>query len=180
MKKRFWQNLILVGLVSFFTLLQFSFISALPDPFRQFNLILIILVFALFFLDFHISLISALVAGFWLDVMSFHFFGFYITIFFLSLLFAQWILKDWLTNRSFYSLLAIMAGSTIFYNILAAAILYMFSADYTAFFLVQKNFWLIVAYQLVWSFLSSLVLFNLATLVSKRVKPFFLEKKSFM
>lgn len=165
--------------MSFFSLLQFSFISALPDPFRQFNLILIMLIFTLFFLNFQIALIAALVAGFWLDVMSFNFFGFYILIFFLVILLAQWVLKDWLTNRSFYSLLAIMTGSTIFYNIFTGLISYLFSADYATFFLIRRNFWLIVAYQSLWSFLSSLILFNLATMVSKRVKPFFLEKKSF-
>jgi cell shape-determining protein MreD len=180
MLKNVWQILILVGIISFLALLQFSFISSLPNPFRQINLLLIVLIFILFFLDFRIASISALIAGFWLDVMSFNFFGFYIIIFFLCLLFAEWILKNWLTNRSFYSLLAIMVGTTFFYNILAAIILYVSSTDYAVFFLVQKNFWLAVAYQSAWSFLSALILFNLAVLVSKRIKPFFLEKKSFV
>lgn len=180
MLKRIWQILVLAGIISFLALFQFSFISSLADPFRQFNLILIILIFILFFLDFRVASISALIAGFWLDVMSFNFFGFYIIIFFVCLLFAHWILKNWLTNRSLYSLLVIMVGVTIVYNILAAIILYLFSTDYTIFFLVQKNFWLTVAYQSGWSFLSALILFNLAALASKRVKPFFLEKKSYI
>jgi len=180
MLKNVWQILILVVAISFLALLQFSFVSSLPNPFRQINLLLIILVFILFFLDFRVASISALVAGFWLDVMSFNFFGFYIIIFFICLLLAEWILKNWLTNRSFYSLLVIMVSTTFFYNILAAAVLYIFSTDYTVFFLWQKNFWLTVAYQSIWSFLLALILFNLAALISKRIKPSFLEKKSFM
>lgn len=180
MLKRLWQILILAVIISFLALFQFSFISSLANPFRQFNLILVILVFILFFLDFRVASISALIAGFWLDVMSFNFFGFYIIIFLACLLFAHWILKNWLTNRSLYSLLAIMVGATLLYNILAEIILYLFSTDYTVFFLVQNNFWLTVAYQSGWSFLSALILFNLAALVSKRVKPFFLEKKSYI
>lgn len=180
MLKNIWQILILVGIMSFSALLQFSFISALPSPFCQINLLLIVLIFILFFLDFRAALISTLIAGLWLDVMSFNFFGFYIIVFFACLLFSEWILKNLLTNRSFYSLLAIMAGATFFYNILAAAIFYIFSTENVAFFLWQKSFWLTVVHQCAWSFLSALILFNLAVLVSKRVKPFFLDKKSFV
>jgi len=180
MIKRIWQIFILFLSISFLALLQFSFISALPDPYRQLNLILIILTFILFFLDFYTALLSALIAGFWLDVLSFHFFGFYLIIFFGTLFLAQWVLKNWLTNRSFYTLIALMVGLTIFYNLLAAAILSLLSSSLYAFFLWQSHFWITVAYQSFWSFLAALILFNLATLVSKRIKPFFLEKKTFV
>ena len=166
MWKHFWQILILVSIISFLALLQFSFISSLPNPFRQINLLLIVLIFVLFFLDFRIASISALIAGFWLDVMSFNFFGFYIIVFFVCLLFSEWILRDWLTNRSFYSLVAIMIITTFIYNILASATIYIFSTDYSVFFLWQKNFWLVVAYQSLWGFLSAVILFNVAVLVS--------------
>ncbi|MEI6528835.1 MAG: hypothetical protein WCN88_00320 [Candidatus Falkowbacteria bacterium] len=180
MLERIWKIIILILIISALALLQFSLISALPEPYRQFNLVLTVLTFTLFFIDFRVSLIAALIAGFWLDVLSFHFFGFYFIIFFFSLLVSQWILKNWLTNRSLYSLLALMVSSTFFYNFLAAIILYTFSADYKTFFLFQSNFWLTLFYQSIWSVLSALILFNLAALVSKRIKPFFLEKKSFI
>jgi len=89
MLKRIWQLIILISVISFFVLLQFSFISALPNPFRQFNLILVVLIFILFFLDFRLSLISALIAGFWLDIISFNFFGFYLLILFATVLLAD-------------------------------------------------------------------------------------------
>ncbi|MFZ4631903.1 MAG: hypothetical protein ACOYL8_01690 [Patescibacteria group bacterium] len=178
MLKNIWQMIILILFISFFVLLQFSFISALPNPFRQFNLVLFALIFILFFLDFRLSLVSALIAGFGLDLVSFNFFGFYLLIFFCTLLLAQFILKDWLTNRSFYTLLTLMVGLTFFYNILAALILYLVSSDYSAFFLWQSHFWLIVFYQIAWGFLVSLLMFNLLSFLSKKIKPFFLEKKS--
>ncbi len=178
MLKRIWQIIILISVISFFVLLQFSLISALPDPFRQFNLILIVLIFILFFLDFRLSLFSALISGFLLDVISFNFFGFYLLILLLTLLLAQWILKNWLTNRSFYTLCALMLGLTFVYNVLAAFILFLASSGFNSFFLWQSNFWLKVAYQIMWSLLSALVLFNLAVMSSKRIRPFFLEKKS--
>ncbi len=180
MIKRIWQIFILFFSLSFLAWLQFSFVSALPDPYRQLNLVLIILTFILFFLDFYTALLSALMAGFWLDVLSFHFFGFYLIIFLSTLFLAQWVLKNWLTNRSFYTLLALMVGLTIFYNFLAAAILSLFSSGLDTFFLFQSHFWITLAYQSLWSFLAALILFNLATLASKRIKPFFLEKKTFL
>lgn len=119
-------------------------------------------------------------AGFWFDILSFNFFGFYLIIFFCTICLAQWILKNWLTNRSLYALLALMVSMTLFYNFLAAIILYLFGADYNNIFLVQASFWKTLAYQSAWSILSGLILFNLAALVSKRIKPFFLQKKSFI
>lgn len=178
MLKRIWQVLVLVAVISFFVLLQFSLISALPNPFRQFNLVLVVLIFILFFLDFRLSLISALIAGFWLDVISFNFFGFYLLILFATLLLAQWILKNWLTNRSFYTLISLMLSLTFFYNLLAATILYLVSADSGTFFLWQSHFWSTLAYQILWSFLAALILFNIAVASSKKIRPFFLEKKS--
>ena len=180
MVKRIGRLFILIFLASALALVQFSFLSALPDPFRQFNLVLIYLVFILFFLDLRVALISALVAGGCFDLLSFHFFGFYLALFLISLLFAQWVLQNWLTNRSFYTLLALMVGLTVFYNLLTAIILALISANASTFFLFEAYFWRTLGYQSLWSFLAAVILFNLATLVSRRIKPFFLEKKSFL
>jgi len=180
MAKRIGKIIILIIILSFLTLLQFSFITALPDPFRQLNLVLVALIFILFFLDWRVALLSGLIIGFWLDVLSFHFFGLYLIIILSTLFLARGILKNWLTNRSFYTLIALMVCSTIFYNFLLALILYLISANYNTLFFMQARFWITVFYQCAWSFLAALVLFNLATLGSKRIKPFFLEKKSYI
>lgn len=178
MVKRWGQFFILIVLVLIIVLVQYSFISALPTPWRQFNLILANLIFILFFLDLRISLLAAFIAGLFLDFLSFNFFGFYLILFFTTLLFVQWVLKNWLTNRSLYTLIALMLGATIFYNLFSAVLLYLLSFDLANLFLRQSNFWLTLIYQIMWSFLFSLILFNLAALVSKRIKPFFLERKS--
>jgi len=180
MFERISQIIILVLLLSLLVLVQFSFISAIPDPFRECNLVLIVLTFTIFFLDLRVALIAAMISGLLLDLMSFYFFGFHIFLFFISLLLAQSILKNWLTNRSFYTLLALMLSITIFYNLFGAAILYLINSNRAVFFLFESRFWVTLAYQCAWSFLAALILFNLAALVSKRIKPFFLEKKSFI
>lgn len=178
MVKRWGQILILIVVILAIVLIQYSFISALPSPWRQFNLILVHLIFILFFLDFRISLLAAFIAGLFLDFLSFNFFSFYLILFLATLLLVQWILKNWLTNRSLYTLLVLMLSATIFYNIVAATLTYFLSANSTIFFLSQASFWLTLIYQTMWSFLFSLILFNLAAVVSKRIKPFFLERKS--
>lgn len=179
MTKHLGQVLILAVIVLVLALFQYSFISALPSPWRQFNLLLSSLVFFLFFLDFNISLLTAFISGFFLDLLSFNFFGFYLILFFATLLLIQWVLKNWLTNRSLYTFLALMLIAIIFYNLLSALLLYLFSADYNIIFLGQASFWLTMLYQSMWSLFFALILFNLAAAVSKRIKPFFLESKSF-
>lgn len=178
MFQRLLRFLILFISQSALVIIQLSLVSALPDPFRQVNLVLISLLFILFFIDWRWSLMAALVSGFWLDVLSFNFFGFYLLTFLITLYLADLILRNLLTNRSLYSLLALVVASTVFYNLLTASIIYLFGEDYGRFFLFQSGFWRALLFQSLWSFSLSLISFNLAVLVSKRIKPFFLEKKS--
>ena len=177
MVRKVWQTIILILIMTGLALVQNSFIGALASPFRQFNLLLSSLIFILFFLDFRLALLSVFIAGFFLDLISFNFFGFYLLIFFLTIIAAQWVLKNWLTNRSFYTLLALMILAAIFYNLLAALALYLAGSG-GSLFLWRMRFWLTLAYQSFWSGVFALVMFNIAAALSKRIKPFFLEGKS--
>lgn len=177
MLQKAWRIIIPILIMISLALFQNSFIGALASPFRQFNLLLVSLMFILFFLDLRFALLSAFSAGLFLDLVSFNFFGFYLAIFFLTILSAQWILKNWLTNRSFYTLFALMVLATIFYNFLAALALYLAGTG-GSLFLFRGSFWLTLGYQILWSAVFALVMFNLAAALSKRIKPFFLESKS--
>jgi cell shape-determining protein MreD len=180
MIKNVWQIIIFFLLISFLSLFQFSFINTLVNPLRQLNLVLFFLIFVLFFIDLKISLVAALIFGIWLDILSFYFFGFYLLLFFITLIIAQGILKKWLTNRSLYTLLVLMMVLSIIYNLLASMLIYLVGVDSGNFFLFNSNFWLNLIYQIIWGFLSALIFFNIANLVSKRIKPFFLEKKRYL
>jgi len=178
MLKHVWQIVILTVIIIGLVLFQYSFVSALDNPWQQLNLVLSSLIFILFFLDFRISLIAAFIAGLLLDLTSFNFFGFYLLIFFTSLVLAQWILKNWLTNRSFYALLALVLSVTFFYNILAALILYLVDASYHFLSIWRGSFFINILYQSIWGFLFVVIFFNLMVSLSKKIKPFFLESKS--
>jgi cell shape-determining protein MreD len=178
MLKSVWQIIILVSIISFVVLMQNSFIGALDHPFRHFNLLLSVLIFILFFFDLRLALLSAFVAGVFMDLISFNFFGFYLLLLFLSVLVVWYILKNWLTNRSFYTLLALLFLVIVFYNLAAIIALYLAGASYSFMFLIRPAFWSTIFYQIIWSGLFALITFNLSASLSKRIKPFFLENKS--
>jgi hypothetical protein len=158
-------------------LVQLSFVFALPPFFNQINLILIVVIFTLFFFDFRTAVLAALIAGFWLDIFSFSFFGLYLIALFFAAGMAYWILTGWLTNRSLYSFLLLMLITTIGYNLAVGFLLYFSVYDQGGFFLNSSRFWLELAYQIFWSVLTALLIFSLAGLATRRLKPFFLEKK---
>lgn len=177
MFKKIIQIIFLIFLIFAAAIIQYSFISALPTFFAAFNLILIILVFSLFFYDFRSALGVALVGGFWLDLFSFHFFGFYLLSLFLTAWLADHILRGWLTNRSLYSFGLLMFLATLVYNFLAGFFVYFFATGAGQFFLGRRGFWLNLLYQIAWSELAVLLMFSLAGAATRRLKPFFLEKK---
>ncbi len=158
---------------------QFSLISAWPSWFGQINLVLIFLIFTLFFFGFRVALWAAFVLGFWLDLISFQFFGFFIIVLLTTAGLAQLMLKNWLTNRSLYSFFVLILAATILYNFLVACLFYFTAADYTRFFLVQKDFWLALFEQGAWSLLAALLSYHLVAALNRKLQPFFLEPKRF-
>jgi len=177
MLKKIWQTVILIFFTLFISLFQFSFISALPGIFGQLNLGFFIMIFVLFFFGFKPAVLFLLIYGFSLDFLSFDFFGFYVISFFLSALIAYLILHNWLTNRSLYSFLGLILISTIFYNFFGAILKYILGPESRTFFLIQSNFWISLVYQIIWSLIIAILFFNLAAGLTKKLKPFFLEKK---
>lgn len=157
---------------------QFAAIANWPFFFSQLNVVLIFLIFCLFFLGRRAAIIGALASGFFLDIFSFHFFGLYIISFFLVVMAAERISIGLLTNRSLYSFCLLILISTLAYNLIVNLLSLLSLSVTSGFFLGQKDFWLPLAYQGIWSLLSAVLLFNLATLLTRSFQPFFLEKES--
>jgi cell shape-determining protein MreD len=176
MGKKIGQLILLIFLISAAALIQSSFLNVLPSFLGAINLMLIILVFTLFFYDFRSALGVALFGGFWLDLFSFHFFGFYLFSLFFTLAVVAWILRSWLTNRSLYSFGLLIFLATIIYNLIAGLLTYFFAYGSTGFFAWTRHFWLYLFYQSAWCELAALLLFNFAGAATRRLKPFFLEK----
>ena len=101
-----------------FHLFKIEIYKALPFISIFFYTIYFFSVFFLFLILFMLNVFHNFVSSIWF----FFFFvvllgGFYLLIFSSILLLAEWILRDWLTNRSFYTLLVLMFGMTVFYNL---------------------------------------------------------------
>ena len=177
MLKKIGQIIIFISLSSAVAICQFSFINALPGFWGQIDLVLIVAVFTLFFFDWQSAMFYAVISGFWLDLMSFEFFGLYLAALLLTVVLAHLILKNFLTNRSFYSFFTLIILATIIYNILIATLFY-FSFSKTGLSLfIHSSFYTALFYQIIWSLFLALALFNLAAVLTKRFKPFFLVKK---
>lgn len=177
MLKKIGQIIFFFILSSAVAICQFSLINSLPGIWGQINLVLVAAIFTLFFFDWRSALFYAAVSGFWLDLMSFEFFGLYLGALFITSILAHIILKNFLTNRSFYSFFTLITLATIIYNILISVLFYFsFSAGGSSLF-AHSSFYLALAYQIIWSLFLALGLFNLAAILTKRFKPFFLVKK---
>lgn len=177
MIKKIGQIIIFFILSSTVAILQFSLINVLPNFWGQINLVLIVAIFTLFFFDWRSALFYTAISGFWLDLMSFEFFGLYLAALFITSILSFIILKNLLTNRSFYSFFTLITLATIIYNILIAALFYFSFRESSLSLFISGSFYLSVLYQIIWSLFLALALFNIATILTNRFKPFFLVKK---
>jgi len=176
MFNKIWQISGLVIFISLLAIVQFSLISAWPDPWRQLNLGLLLVTFTLFFFPARLAFLAALLFGLWLDLLSFNFLGFYL-IPLVGLVAADaWLANNWLTNRSLYSFVVLILLNTLVYNLLMASFSY-FSSSAPVFFLLAADFWSTLLYQAIWGLAAAILFFHLAAFLTKKIKPFFLEKK---
>lgn len=171
------QLIFFIILVSAAAIIQSALIYAWPPFFNQLNLVLISLVFALFFYGFRSALVVSVIAGFWLDLFSFNFFGFNLLVLGLSAVLVHLALDSWLTNRSLYSFGLLILLATIIYNLTSGTLAYFSVAGSAAFFLGRPLFWQQLLYQSIWSELAAILMFSLVAAATRRLKPFFLEKK---
>jgi len=174
--KKIVQFIFFIILIFGVTLIQFSFIPALAPLPAAANLVLVVAIFILFFFDLRLATIAVILGGFFWDILSFSFFGWHLFSLGLTLLTAYWIMRAWLTNRSFYAWIILMLIMTLIYSLLAALLLYLFVYNGRAFFLLNNDFWLELFYQVIDNFILALFLGLLTAAVTKRLRPFFLEK----
>ncbi|MDI3496198.1 MAG: hypothetical protein PWQ35_219 [Patescibacteria group bacterium] len=175
MFKTFGQFLFLLLGSLLLAVFQFSFFSALPLWGQYLYPGIIVVVFILFFVDLLPALYFILAFGFFLDILSFQFFGVYSLVLASSALIANFVLKNFLTNRSLYSLLAVMFLFIFSYNILL--VMANFILLNGSFKLGDISFWLSLGGQFFWGGLSAVLFFSPLIFWFKKFKPFFLEKK---
>jgi rod shape-determining protein MreD len=157
---------------------QFSFISGLPHGFNNLNLILVILVYILSrFGGIDFAIWWAIGLGFLLDILSFSYFGTYLVSLSLTIVIADFLLKNFFTNRSLYSFLALTGLTTIIYEFFLNGIYHVISLIDNKSAIISSNFWSAKLVELGLNLVATLILFYLVHSISKRLKPVFLIKE---
>ncbi len=177
--KKSWFNWFFLALLfSLVALFQVSFVAPFPNIFSALNLPLVVLIFCLLFMPPSAFLPLSILMGFWLDVLSFQFFGLHLISLPITVSLLYLLLINVVTNRSFYSFLLLAILGPLFYNFLLYTLLLVIPAGLTpGFFLVSASFWQYLGTQILWSAGLMLLFFNLVNNLSKKLKPVFLEKK---
>jgi cell shape-determining protein MreD len=178
MLKKIFQYLFLAILGLVLVILQFSFISALPNPFFSINLLASAVILVFLISSKEKAWFLALVMGLFLDMFSFQVFGSSTLSLFLSAVLVYVVLENFLTNRSLYSFLFLtiigILSETILYHLFLS--IFDLSSQSSELFFLKASFWS----SLVWSLLTGLAIvlisFHFLVALNRRLKPFFLNK----
>ncbi len=172
--KVFLNSLLVLILVIF----QISFVSALPGYFSNINILLIFLVYVLIISDIDTSLAYALAFGLLLDILSFYYFGVYLSGFVLSIIIVNFLLVNFFTNRSLHAFLALITSATIL-NFLIVTLINNIVAFFlgTSPVLFNKEFFLSVGQQLFMNLIIMFTIFYLTNFLSNSFRPVFLVNK---
>ncbi len=178
-------NLILLTLITIF---QLSFISGLPEPMTNLNLIIVVLIFTIAF-NKKKTIWFFVFIGFLFDIYSNNIFGFFTLLWPLIFLFSSFLATSFFTNRSLYSFLGLTLFATLFYNLainLANYTLFHLIRWFTdvftdyidmSFFLFNQDFWLNIFYSIVINLVTVFLFFHIINFVTHKMKPVFLFKK---
>ncbi|HMB66240.1 MAG TPA: hypothetical protein VKO42_05165 [Patescibacteria group bacterium] len=164
-------------LALFLSIFQLTFIQPLFSWAGHFNLVLVVLVFVLALSGFDKALIWALTLGFGYDIYNFLPFGFFMICFLVTVIIAEFLLRNFFTDKSLYSLLALTFFVAFVFEFLFYSGTYVvswYSRD-IALFLIQKEFWLMFFQGVLWNSVAAFVFFYFFNFVSNRLNAVFLK-----
>lgn len=171
----FFLNLILI---IFLAVVQFSFIPVMPAYFSNLNLVLVSLIFVLSLFGLNRGLWWAAGAGLILDSVSFYPFGIFLLSYFSSVILIYFLLKNFFTNRSVYSFVALAFFGSLFYSFVFNLYNYFFGfKNDSALSLISLDFWLNLIMQIIFNIAFIFIGFYLINFTTKKFNPVFLGKK---
>lgn len=172
--------IILISVISL-SLAQVSFISALPFPFYEFDLLIIFLVFfrALFPGLKNIWIFA--LAGLIFDVFYIPVIDIFVVVWPLIFLICDFLSSNVFTNRSLYSFLATGFFVTIFYSLILNSAFYLFRvlSSEAGVFILDKGFWLALGSKIILNLLVIIICFYIINFLSNRLRPVFIIKRRY-
>jgi len=155
---------------------QIAFISGLPGPFSSLNLVLVVLIFILGFGSFNLAILWSFGIGLMLEIFFFLPFGVYLISFIFTIIIANLLLNYFFTSRSLYSFLALIALTTVAYELMINFLSLTFSAENKSFFPADSGFWLLTLKQIGLNLLLTFFIYYLVHFFGRNLKPVFLMK----
>jgi|SRR3990167_4268899 len=153
---------------------QISLISGLPSLAGNLNLVLVVLIFILGFLNFNFAVWWSVGIGFLLETYSFLTFGTYLFSLSLTIIIANWLLNYFFTNRSLYSFLALTGLATVIYELIFSFLGFIFSAVNSFASVMAANFWYFLLRQVCLNLLFTFLIYYIIHILGKNLKPVFL------
>lgn len=159
-------------------IIQLGFISSLKAPFYNIPLLLICVSLFVIFKKKSNFLYWLIFIGFLLDIYSFDTFGFFTISLFASAGILKFIQINFLTTKSFYSILSLTSLYLFFFNIIFRflSMFVSFFSVRTDWFLFSAFFWRDLFFQLLFNFLITMIFFYFTKLTSKRLSSDFLKR----
>jgi rod shape-determining protein MreD len=180
-KKRdlYFKIILLAAAVALLGAVQLSIIKALPYPFNAVNLVIISLVFVLLFADWRSALWWSFGLGLMLDLYSFAPFGINLLGLAGTLLIVNFLLTNFLTNRSLYSVLILNTVAYLVYEIIIYALYFglVFLTGGQLPLVFDLNFLSGQLYGWLLNLIVAFLLFYFLNFASRRYLPFFLIRK---
>jgi len=155
--------------------IQITLLGGFGDYLASLNLLLVLLVALLFFIDFKWIVYFTILAGAILDIYSSLPFGIFMVSFFIAMAVSDFLLLNFLTNKSFYSLVSVGLSAVIVFNmvfLISTVLVYLFG--FSDFF-IDRNYWLGLVYQVVNMVLFLSIWFFIVNLFSRQFKPNFIR-----
>ena len=165
-----WLVILINAILIWLVLLAQTAVWSLPAGFNFLNIVLVILIYILVIFGPHRAAWWFLAFGWFLDIFQFNAFGANLLALGLCFGIVFFLLSNFITNRSLYSIWLLTVVATFIYD----GVLGLFTAwrfnDWSIFASVHGELWRLIA-----NLLLATVLFYFFGAVSKRVRPVFLK-----
>ncbi|HOZ56244.1 MAG: hypothetical protein BWY51_00094 [Parcubacteria group bacterium ADurb.Bin316] len=153
-------------------------IKALPYPFNKINFLIIFIIFILFVFGKRLAMFASLIIGLILDFYYFPSLGINTVSLLLTLLLTNFLLVNFLTDKSLYSFLALT--STAYFSFIASLHIFYYvvslGGGLEANFVFNRYFFNSKIYGWLFSLIIATIIFYIFNYINKRYKPFFLIK----
>lgn len=171
-----WYKIILsTGLISLIALLQITLLGSFNSYFSSFNLVLATLIIMLFLIDFKWIIYFTIIAGLILDIYSSLPFGVFMMSMFVAMSVSYFLLFNFFTNRSFYSVVFLGWSAMVSFNVIflmSTGIIYLLGLSD---FFIDRSYWLKLGYQMINITILLVILFFITNLFSRKFKPNFIR-----